>query len=352
MTSPVAPTTVVFISASYLVKEYNDFPPEVMATSIFFFGSKRSWVFPANEEEVKDSKRQPTKYLDFPEPFKAIILEKEQNGLVYWLKPKCDFNDVSRFFTQLGFNPLQLDKTWWKTKFDKKTAKFTHNVDRIIVNYSCGEHDYNPVMELLYQSDPRLQPMLKRDVLELEKLKPALPPTMQKVPDGNALHSAEPVTVFISASALVREYREVPTEVLDRSIFFFGSNRAWVFPTTPDEVEDSKRQPTAYLEFPEDFKAMILEKERHGKVCWLKPDSDYTKVSEFFEALGYAPLQLDPQWWLREFNASKAEHCRSAKSIVDNFQSGEHDYGPVMELVHQSNLGKLVPKLCWKNFYY
>ena len=30
----------------------------------------------------------------------------------------------------------------------------------------------------------------------------------------------------------------------------------------------------------EEFKSLILEKEKEGRVYWLKPDRDYRKVSE------------------------------------------------------------------------
>ncbi len=42
----------VFISASYLVrkKSYSKIPAKIMDTAIFFFGSKRYWIFPSNEE--------------------------------------------------------------------------------------------------------------------------------------------------------------------------------------------------------------------------------------------------------------------------------------------------------------
>jgi isopenicillin N synthase-like dioxygenase len=34
--------------------------PKVLEDSIFFFGSKRFWLFPSNEKEEKESKQQPT----------------------------------------------------------------------------------------------------------------------------------------------------------------------------------------------------------------------------------------------------------------------------------------------------
>jgi hypothetical protein len=90
---------------------------------------------------------------------------------------------------------------------------------------------------------------------------------------------------FISASFLVRQFTKIPKEVLDSSVFFFGSKRAWVFPTTPAEKTDSLQQPTNYIGFPKEFKELILKKEQDKLCYWLKPDCDYAKVSSFFSQI-------------------------------------------------------------------
>lgn len=156
---------LVFISASFLVKFYTKIPPKQMEESIFFFGSKRSWVFPSNKQEEAESKMQPTDYMAFPITFRNLIKAKEQKGLVYWLKPDCDFQKVSQFFqnivdpvTQQNYKPLQLDNTWWTSTF--KQGKYTSHGKRVVSNYLQGEHDYTSIMELLYQSNPTMQPVL------------------------------------------------------------------------------------------------------------------------------------------------------------------------------------------------
>ena len=58
-------------------------------------------VFPSNEEERRDAARQPTPYAKMEQAFKEVILEKEKAGLVYWLKPDCDYRKVFVFI----FNP-------------------------------------------------------------------------------------------------------------------------------------------------------------------------------------------------------------------------------------------------------
>ena len=86
---------VVFISASYLVHEYKSIPEDVLATALFFFGSKRSWIFPVNDDDKAESGAQPTRYLDFPDTFKELILTKEARNEVFWLKPECSYELVS-----------------------------------------------------------------------------------------------------------------------------------------------------------------------------------------------------------------------------------------------------------------
>jgi hypothetical protein len=147
-----------------------------MEDMIFFFGSKRSWLFPANEHDRLESLRQPTKYLEFDQEFLNLILEKERKGLCYWLKPDCDFKKVSEFFANLvdpetkepicvksEHNPtggLILDESWWYDVYNQRMSKFRARAQMVIDNYHDGEHDYNCVMELIAQSQPHLKPVL------------------------------------------------------------------------------------------------------------------------------------------------------------------------------------------------
>ena len=161
---------VVFISASYLQKEFSDIPNNVMENAIFFFGSDRKWIFPQNEQDRAESAQQPTKYLNFNDEFKQLILKKEGEGLVYWLKPNKSYEDVSRFFTTitdpctgLPYKPLILDDNFWNNlPYDKVCYV---NGRRVVMNYKTGEHDYDSVCELLVQSNRTLVPVLnKREI--------------------------------------------------------------------------------------------------------------------------------------------------------------------------------------------
>jgi hypothetical protein len=161
---------VVFISASFLVKFYRSVPEEVMRDAIFFFGSKRSWMFPKSDAERLESQRQPTNYLKFPRDFLDLIRAKEDAGLVYYLKPDEDYRKVSAFFegiidpvTGEHYKPLILDNNWWRKEYRPATSKNRPppSGERVILNYLEGAHDYYPTMELLSQSNPTLQPVLQ-----------------------------------------------------------------------------------------------------------------------------------------------------------------------------------------------
>ncbi|KAL0482152.1 cadherin [Acrasis kona] len=172
-------TRFVAISATYLSRDFKseDITDRDREDMIFFFGSKRSWVFPANEEEREESLKQPTKYLEFDKTFIDMILDKESKGLCYWLKPDCDFKKVSEFFANIK-DPvtgekicvssehnkdggLILDERWWYDVYNQRMSQFGARAQMVIDNYRDGEHDYNCVMELIAQSQPHLKPVLR-----------------------------------------------------------------------------------------------------------------------------------------------------------------------------------------------
>jgi hypothetical protein len=152
---------VVFISASFLVREYESIPKDVLDAALFFFGSKRSWIFPANDHEKAESRRQPTQYLNFPDAFKELILAKEARNEVFWLKPECSYEQVSTWLQSLGYKGLQLDDAYWLTQ---------PYGEEVVANYRAGEHDYRAVIELVNQSNlPQLNAVLRYSDLTLNK---------------------------------------------------------------------------------------------------------------------------------------------------------------------------------------
>ncbi len=135
--------------------------------------------------------------------------------------------------------------------------------------------------------------------------------------------------------------------------FFIIIFKTTVFPENERERKESLRQPTRYYAFPEDFKQLILQKEKDGLLCWLKPDQDYHKVSAFFEQIvdpvtgqRYAPLILDDQWWRHIYDRTKPRSSSSSSSssscirpqalgpdafqVIHNYKLGDHDYQSTM----------------------
>lgn len=158
---------------------------------------------------------------------------------------------------------------------------------------------------------------------------------------------------FLSATILSKQYKAIPSEVVDNCVLIFGSKRSWLFPTTLDEMLEARNNPAKYLEFDEDCKSLILRKETQNLAFWLLPEGDYKKLSAFLEKIvdptsgkNYLPLRLDEGWWQTEFSTNDSKYASDGKQVVANFKAGEFDYDAVMELLYQSN-PTLVPTLYW-----
>jgi len=193
--APAGPPRQILISLSALIREFDKrgeaLLRDISPNALFFFGSKRSWVFPANVEEFQESRSQnractsgitvdqrgcldcsKAKY----QPILSLIQEKETRGEVFFLKPpwlqyngnllhgdRDAFTKASDWLVGLTdpvtcekYKPLRLDEAWWMTQWDRSNSRYTDNVKRIVTNFSCGAHDYDAVMELLHQSNPTL----------------------------------------------------------------------------------------------------------------------------------------------------------------------------------------------------
>lgn len=81
-------------------------------------------------------------------------------------------------------------------------------------------------------------------------------------------------TVFILLSALLRKpWAELSADGrLPSALFFFGSKRAWIFPTTDAARQESAANNPQYLKMDQRLRECILRKEEDGLVFWLKPD--------------------------------------------------------------------------------
>jgi len=157
----------IFISASKLSNFWKNIPKEILDNSLFFLGSKRHWLFPENDEEISDSKAQPTDYLSFEKELLDLIRQKEGKNEVFFLKSKDtehagDYNKVSEWLVQNGLNKLWLsDLEWEKNRHLVEEKKYYGvSIEKIKYNYETGNHFYNEVMSLLKYSNESIIPCL------------------------------------------------------------------------------------------------------------------------------------------------------------------------------------------------
>ena len=170
--------------------------------------------------------------------------------------------------------------------------------------------------------------------------------------------------VELSSSLLRQPWAKLSADArLPTALFLFGSKRAWVFPCTDAERDESTANNPAYLRMEPGLRALILKKEQEGLVFWLKPDGfvydgglysgdpgAYPRASEWLMGLhdpgtghAYGPLLLDPGWWRGGaadgggFDPASAKYTRRVEDVVRNMQNGAHDYKPLCELLVQSN---------------
>lgn len=188
-------------------------------------------------------------------------------------------------------------------------------------------------------------------------------PKSEPATAGELEHTqGEPRQVWISLSMILRAFEQqgeqLFEQIAENALFLFGSQRSWVFPETPDQLQESRFQNPRYTHPQyQPVRDLILRKEAAGCVFFLKPPgfkyngglheghpdaflfaSEWlTSLSDPVTGLPYKPLLLDPSWWRTEFGSEEAEHSRDAELIIKNFSNGAHDYGPLMELLAQSN---------------
>jgi len=180
--------------------------------------------------------------------------------------------------------------------------------------------------------------------------------------------------VFISASALAKAWSSAVEQGkidelrarLEAGLLFLGSKKMWLFPENEEQEKESCRQGSYFApSFPEGLKALIAQKLATSppEVHFLKPpELNYTgfpdgchppdssapafhRVSDWLTSHGYNKLILDSSWWLDGgYNARKSGYGVPGYRVVENYETGEHDYDPCMELLWSSDQ-RLRPQL-------
>jgi phosphopantetheine adenylyltransferase len=158
--------------------------------------------------------------------------------------------------------------------------------------------------------------------------------------------SPRPRLVFISLSIIMREFPSIPIDVLEDSLFFFGSKRMWIWPTDDAAMAEAAQQPGNYCGMADGLRELLKRKDEQGEVCFLKPDElgepdevvfgDYAKASAWLAQLTdprtgapYGPLRLEREWWEQSFGGGRFVPRGKWQQVVQNFESGLHSYNEV-----------------------
>eukprot|EP00929_Paragymnodinium_shiwhaense_P081769 TRINITY_DN4287_c0_g2_i1.p1 TRINITY_DN4287_c0_g2~~TRINITY_DN4287_c0_g2_i1.p1 ORF type:complete len:357 (+),score=63.18 TRINITY_DN4287_c0_g2_i1:124-1194(+) len=198
----------VFLCPSSLSKNFVVLPHQAKDSALLVFRCARNWVFQDASEQRRERLRSridcglpmrkagkkrtgdlipsPRESLgalyrsEFSKEFLHWVLTKEKEGCVFWFKPERDLKKLSDFFqekidpvNEQPYKPLLLDPTWWRTRFSRTTAKHLLNPNPVIVSIADNslvnndekrdrrDIDIPVLQELIYQSNPTLEPIAK-----------------------------------------------------------------------------------------------------------------------------------------------------------------------------------------------
>jgi len=110
--------------------------------------------------------------------FRSWVQTKDKEGCVFWCKPVLDFELLSAFFEEKQdpvleqpYRPMLLDPVWWRQRFRRGGARFCANPAQIVTAFNAAQHanldprdqgaDLLALQELIYQSNPTLEPVVK-----------------------------------------------------------------------------------------------------------------------------------------------------------------------------------------------
>mmetsp|Transcript_55645 Transcript_55645/g.143363 ORF Transcript_55645/g.143363 Transcript_55645/m.143363 type:complete len:356 (-) Transcript_55645:102-1169(-) len=203
----------VFLCPTALNKHFDTLPHQAKDGALLVFRCSRNWLF-SDPAEVRNARTKaridvgprrsilsPEKAFalssalsrspswnslgvalyrtDFSRDFLRWVLTKEKEGCVFWYKPAKDLEMLSDFFEdkqdpvrEQPYKPLILDPQWWRCKFQRTGARFCKNPTGIVMainEFYRGDTqdrreqaiDVHALQELIYQSNPTLEPIEK-----------------------------------------------------------------------------------------------------------------------------------------------------------------------------------------------
>ena len=158
-----------FINLVGFEKTWKSVPKVVLDNALIVVNSKREWVFFRKEKTNKEHRKQ-KRYEGFDDEFRECLRTKEEQRQLYWFKDKPKFSSLSKFLTQhthtqtgKRYSPLHLKDFWWAQSWGGSVnpPRFTKSKEKVISNYKSGSFDENSISELLYQSNPNIEPIVE-----------------------------------------------------------------------------------------------------------------------------------------------------------------------------------------------
>lgn len=166
--------------------------------------------------------------------------------------------------------------------------------------------------------------------------------------------------IFLSCTKLMKSFSKIPRDILEheRTVFFFGCKKKWIFPLNEEDREERDSQPGRYKHMNAQLKELIERKLKSGSCHFLKKSNlrykfypgpkdpeAYERVSKWLTSLGHNSLRLKKSYWMNRSNLSRIEACK----VVRNIESGYHEYEQVKQLLQKSCPGYLLPILRWRS---
>eukprot|EP01083_Nonionella_stella_P030953 84828_1 len=180
---------------------------------------------------------------------------------------------------------------------------------------------------------------------------------ISELEDINILESSIPSprkrVVFVSLTALNACIDDIPSYILDESLFCFKAERAWFFPSNPKEEKESIKSIRHRVHWNERCLTYLQQKDENKLILWMEDAKTWKNISKeitqmidiYFETLDepkcYDPLQINPSWWMRNFvekvDGIQSLYCDSGFVVVEEILECKLKFNPTMELLYQSN---------------
>jgi len=220
----------VFLCPSHLSKHFDVLPHQAKDSALLVFRCSRSWVFqdaprvrnartksrvqcwtgvrmPKVNNKNRDSSPSKSRMMgvclyqsEFSKEFLQWVQTKEKEGCVFWYKPDRDLKKLSEFFeekidpmNEQPYRPLLLDPQWWRVRFMASSAKFCLNPNVVVAALAGAgvtshpaelasapdnrrDIDIPALQELIYQSNPTLEPVARWPHAPSMRFVPRAPP--------------------------------------------------------------------------------------------------------------------------------------------------------------------------------